>query len=489
MKVYNTMTRSKEELVTRNPGEVRIYTCGPTVYSFIHIGNARALVTFDILHRYLLARGFDVVYVQNFTDIDDKMIRAAKVANTSVKELADKYIAEYNTDAAGLNLLEPDHAPRATETMDTILELIGTLISKGHAYQADDGVYFSVRSWPAYGKLSGYDLDDLQNEVREDLRSTEGKRDPLDFVLWKNKRDDEPSWESPWGEGRPGWHIECSAMVHRYLDDVIDIHAGGLDLIFPHHENEIAQSEAASGEPFAKYWMHNGFVNIDHQKMSKSVGNFRTVREIAEHYSYNTMRYLLASSHYRSPMNFSEELLQSSEASLQRIQTAVNRLRFLLSDTDYDLSTKSTVLPAAASSEVQETLKSFLDDYHEAMDDDLNTADALGTIFDLVRYTNRELDPAADQANGNSNGDEKPIAPEDQIAALSLIVYMTDILGIQLNDEDAVPAEILEMVAQRTAAKAERDFAKADSLRDRIAEAGYEVRDTPQGSQVERLKQ
>lgn len=485
MKVYNTMTRTKEELVTRRQGEVRIYSCGPTVYSYIHIGNARALVTFDILRRYLIARGFDVEFVQNFTDIDDKMIRAAKVADMTVSELADKFISEYYIDARSLNILEPDHAPRATETMDTIIELISVLMEKEHAYQADDGVYFSVRSWPEYGKLSGYDLEDLQNEVREGLRSTEGKRDPLDFVLWKSKRDDEPSWDSPWGEGRPGWHIECSAMVHKFLDDVIDIHAGGLDLIFPHHENEIAQSEAASGQPFAQYWMHNGFVNIDHQKMSKSVGNFRTVREISDHYSYNTMRFLLASSHYRSPMNFSEELLQSSETSLQRIQTAVSRLRFLLHGSEFDHLAAADPFPEATQ-EVAEALKEFLDDYHAAMDDDLNTADALGTIFDLVRYANRELDPAT--VNGNSDDEDVHQIPAgDQYAALSLLLYMTDILGLTMDESAEIPAEILDMVEARSRAKEERDYAKADTLREAIVEAGFEVRDTPQGPQIERL--
>lgn len=467
MKIYNTLSRSKETFVPLEEGKVKIYSCGPTVYNYFHLGNARPFITFDTLRRYLEYRGYEVTFVQNFTDIDDKVIQRAQIEHTDAKTIAERYIEAYYEDADKLNVKRAFAHPRATESIDKIILMIAELIEKDHAYVAEDGVYYATRSFEDYGKLSGFNLDDLEEGAGNRALSGENKRDAADFALWKFKKEGEPAWDSPWGEGRPGWHIECSAMVNEFLGETIDIHGGGQDLVFPHHENEIAQSEACTGHVLANYWMHNGFVNVDNEKMAKSRGNFFTIRDIAKEYSHNIIRYFILSGHYRSPINFSKDLLDAAVSGFERIENCVFNLRFLLeTEEDEEESEASRELVAAL-----DTAKAA---FIEAMDDDLNTADAFASIYDLVRETNTIIATEA-------------LLPHDVLSAtLELLLELLDVLGLVVEEEDEIPASITEMVEQRTAAKDARDFALADSLRDKIQAEGYAVEDTPQGPRVYR---
>lgn len=467
MKVFNTLTRRKEEFVPLHEGKVGIYSCGPTVYNYFHLGNARPFITFDTLRRYLEYKGYDVTFVQNFTDIDDKMISGAKAEGVTVKQLADRYIDAYFEDAHGLNIEDATYHPRATECIDDIIDMVKTLVDKGYAYPAKDGVYFSVKKFPNYTCLSHFDMDDLRQNVRKDVMSESGKKDPADFALWKFKKPGEPFWPSPWGDGRPGWHIECSAMSRKYLGESIDIHSGGKDLIFPHHENEIAQSEAASGKPFVKYWMHNGFITIDNQKMSKSEGNFFLVRELAEKYGYMPIRLFMLNSHYRSPINFSTDLIESAASAYTRIETTLKNLDFVLA--------KDIDAPADKEKEQAESLaqdaKQAQEQFETAMDDDLNTADALGSVFELVRKINIALSEPASRSGLEQAG--------------KMLTTLLDVLGLSFKLEDDIPQEILDLAKARTEAKKQRDFAEADRLRDLIHEKGYKITDTPQGPHIE----
>lgn len=471
MKIFNTMTRMKEEFVPMEEGKVKMYACGPTVYNFFHLGNARPFVTFDTLRRYLEYRGYDVTFCQNFTDIDDKMINKANEEGTTVKEIADRYIAEYYKDADALGILRPTFQPRATETMDEIIALISDLMEKGYAYIIEgDGVYYDVPKFKEYGKLSHYNLEDLQAGGGERGASYEGKRNPGDFAVWKFKKEGEPAWNSPWGEGRPGWHIECSAMIKEFLGDTIDIHGGGQDLIFPHHENEIAQSEAANSCPLANFWVHNAFVNVDGEKMSKSLGNFFTIRDIVKSYPYNVIRFFILLGHYRMPINFSDQLLESAKTSLERISTCVNNVDFLLGNGGVKPA------PAEGDDKFLASVEAAAESFVAHMDDDLNTADAITDIFNLVKVTNTGA--TADDVSG-----------EALKVAADKIRELTGVLGIELfgNEEEEIPAEITELVEARTAAKKAKDFAEADRIRDELKAKGYIVKDTPNGPQVERI--
>lgn len=470
MKIFNTMTRMKEEFVPMEEGKVKMYACGPTVYNYFHLGNARPFVTFDTLRRYLEYRGYDVTFCQNFTDIDDKMINKANEEGTTVKEIADRYIAEYYKDADALGILRPTFQPRATETMDEIISLISDLMEKGYAYIIEgDGVYYDVPKFKEYGKLSHYNLEDLQAGGGERGASYEGKKNPADFALWKFKKEGEPFWPSPWGEGRPGWHIECSAMNRKYLGKTIDIHGGGQDLIFPHHENEIAQSEAANGCTFARYWMHNAFVNVDNEKMSKSLGNFFTVRDIVEKFPYEVIRFFILSGHYRMPINFSDELLKSAQNGLERIMTAVE-------SSDFILSNESGLAPSdAAVKELSDATAEAKASFIANMDDDMNTADAITSVYTLVRVLNTHL-----TAKDVSAGEIKEAA--DMICELMNVLGL-DVRAI-LKKDSGIPSEVMDLVNQRVEAKKNKDFAKADALRDQVAEMGYQIKDTPQGPQV-----
>ena len=459
MQIYNTMSRRKEELVPLVPGKISMYACGPTVYDFFHIGNARPFIVFDTLRRYLEYRGYEVTFVQNFTDIDDKMIRRANEEGTTVKELGDRFIREYFVDADALGVKHASVNPRATEHIGEIIALVEKLIEKGHAYPADNGdVYFAVRSFPGYGKLSGQNIDDLENGARVD--PTEQKRDPLDFALWKGEKPGEPSWDSPWGKGRPGWHIECSAMSMSILGESFDIHGGGQDLIFPHHENEIAQSEAATGKPFANYWMHNGYINNNDKKMSKSLGNFFTVRDIAKEYDLQTVRMFMLSVHYRNPVNFARDLIEQADTALKRLHTARERLEEAqrVETTGDD--------PAFIAS-----LKTFKERFDAAMDDDLNTADAIGVLFDLAHACNTFV-----------------TVPRGGIAidaAKELFDRLTDVLGLTPKaKEHTVADEALALLEERQAARKAKNFARADAIRDELKALGYAVEDTPQGPKL-----
>ena len=462
MQIYNTMTRKKEELVPLVPGQIRMYACGPTVYNYFHIGNARPFIVFDTLRRYLEYKGFQVTFVQNFTDIDDKMIRRAHEEGTTVAELGERFIAEYYRDADALGIERASANPRATQHIGEIISLVQKLIDGGHAYAADNGdVYFAVRSFPGYGKLSGQNIDDLENGARVD--PTEQKRDPLDFALWKGEKPGEPAWDAPWGRGRPGWHIECSAMSMAILGESFDIHAGGQDLIFPHHENEIAQSEAATGKPFARYWMHNGYINVDNQKMSKSLGNFFTVRDIAKEFDLEAVRMFMLSVHYRNPVNFSRELIQQAEAALTRLRTARERL-------EEAQRVQSTAEDAAFTA----SLDGFRARFEAAMDDDLNTADAIGVLFDLVRACNTFVT----EPRGGAAID----------AAKALFDQLTGVLGLlQHKQEEAMPEEALRLLDERQQARKAKDFARADAIRDQLKEMGYAVEDTAQGPKLKKL--
>lgn len=463
MKIYNTLTRQKEEFKPINEGRVGIYVCGPTVYNYIHIGNARPICVFDVLRRFLKYIGYDVKFVQNFTDVDDKIIKRANEEGVEASEISEKYIKEYLTDLRGLNALEADISPKVTESMDIIIDLIKTLVNKGYAYETGGDVYFRTRKFKGYGKLINQSIDDLMSGARIDVNDI--KEDPLDFALWKAAKAGEPFWESPWGNGRPGWHIECSAMSKHYIGETIDIHGGGVDLIFPHHENEIAQSEAATGEPLAHYWMHNGHINIDNKKMSKSAGNFFTTRDVAEKYGYEAIRYLMIQAHYRSPINYSIELLEACKASLERLYNCRNSIdRALESASD-----------GALSSEVKAFLDNRKTQFVDALSDDLNTADALSAVFELVREINTLI------AGGNAvKGELK--------ACADIFDEMTGVLGIcyNRNKEDAIPEEILKLASQRQEARKAKDFVKADALRDKISELGYIIEETRQGTTIKK---
>ena len=457
MKVFNTLTRSKEELKTIEENKVKIYACGPTVYNFIHIGNARPLCVFDVLRRYLEYRGYDVNFVQNFTDIDDKIIRRANEEGVSYKEISEKYIAEFWTDAKGLNVREATVHPKATENIDEIINIISTLVEKGYAYEADGDVYFSPKKFKEYGKLSHQPLEDLEAGAR--IMVGEVKKEPMDFALWKNAKPGEPYWESPWGNGRPGWHIECSAMNRRYLGNTIDIHCGGQDLIFPHHENEIAQSECCNGAPFANYWMHNGYITVDNVKMSKSLNNFFTVRDVANAYGYEPIRYLLISSQYRSPINYSTDIIEQCKASLNRLYTCRDNLDFAMSN--------------AADGEATAEIKAMLDarqaQFVEAMEDDLNTADALAAIFELVRDINTKV--IADGAN-----------KADCEAAARMFDELCGVLGLVYNRKtESLDDEVEALIAQRTQARKDKNWAEADRIRDELKAMGIVLEDTAQG--------
>ena len=463
MYIYNTMTRKKELFVPLQEGKVSMYACGPTVYNFFHIGNARPFIVFDTLRRYLEYRGYEVTFVQNFTDIDDKMIRRANEEGITVKELGDRFIKEYYTDADALGVKRATVNPRATEHIQDIIDLVQTLVEKGHAYPAANGdVYFSVRSWPGYGKLSGQNIDDLENGARVD--PTEEKRDPLDFALWKGQKPGEPAWPSPWGMGRPGWHIECSAMSMSILGKSFDIHGGGQDLIFPHHENEIAQSEAATGKPFAHYWMHNGFINVDNQKMSKSLGNFFTVRDIAKEFSLDVVRLFMLSVQYRNPINFSRDLIQQAAVALQRLRTALDRLK------------EAPVADAPAEDEQAflDALSGYRDRFNEAMDDDLNTADALGVLFDLARAANTFVSVPRTKAAIQ--------------AVTKTYTELLDVLGLlPRQSEEEFPAEVLALLEERQQARKDKNYARADQIREQLKALGYAIEDSRQGAKLKKL--
>jgi len=461
MKLYNTLTKRKEEFVPLKPGEVTMYSCGPTVYNYFHIGNARPFIVFDVLRRFLEYRGYKVTFVQNFTDIDDKMIRRANEEGKTVAEIAEKYIAEYYVDARGLGIKDPTIAPRATENIDAIIEMIKTLIDKGYAYVVDGDVYFKTSRFEEYGKLSGHKLEDLELGAR--IEVDERKENAMDFALWKAQKPGEPAWDSPWGKGRPGWHIECSAMACRYLGETIDIHSGGQDLIFPHHENEIAQSEACNGKPFARYWLHNGFININNEKMSKSKGNFFTVRDIVKHYDYEVIRFFLLSAHYRSPINFSDALLEQAKNALNRLYECRSNLKFFLEKAEKDTFEE----------EIYGDLDVYREKFIEAMEDDLNTADAMAAIFELVREINTRI---------TADAGKKTIA-----RALDLLNELTGVLGLlRKEEEEELDENIKALIEERQKARAEKNYKRADEIRDQLRAMGVELQDTPQGVKVVR---
>ena len=462
MKVYNTLSKKIEEFVPLEEGKVKMYVCGPTVYNYIHIGNARPMIVFDTVRRYLEYKGFDVNFVSNFTDVDDKIIKKAQEEGTSAEEVSKRFIAECKKDMAGMNVKPATKHPLATEEIDGMIEMIQKLIDDGYAYVKNGTVYFRARRFKEYGKLSHKNLDDLQSGGRALLVTGEDeKEDSLDFVLWKPKKEGEPAWESPWCEGRPGWHIECSVMSKKYLGDQIDIHAGGEDLVFPHHENEIAQSEAANGKEFSKYWMHNAFLNIDNHKMSKSLGNFRTVREISEQYDLQVLRFFMLSAHYRSPLNFSAELMEASKNGLERIVTAVGNLKHLL-------GTAQTETLREEEKELLEKTKAYVAGFEAAMEDDFNTADAIASIFELVKFANTT-------ANAESSKEYLQSLQE-------LIVKLSDVLGLIVDKEEEILAEDIEaLIAERQAARKEKNFRRADEIRSELLEKGIILEDTREG--------
>ncbi len=473
MRIFNTMTRSKEEFIPLSPGKVKMYACGPTVYHYFHLGNARPFITYDTLRRYLEYRGYEVEFCQNFTDIDDRMISIANEQGVSVREHADRFIAEYYIDADKLRVLRPTYQPRATDTIDEMVNMIDTLVQKGFAYEMDDGVYFDVSRFDSYGALSRYNLDELKENAGERVLQGDDKKSAADFVLWKKQKPGEPAWPSPWGDGRPGWHIECSAMIKKYLGETIDIHGGGQDLIFPHHENEIAQSEAANGVPFVRYWMHNAFVNVDNEKMSKSTGNFFMIRDIVKEFDYDVIRFFILTGHYRMPINFSADLLQSAESGLDRIANAVANLQFVASDPD-----RKVREDASAVKTIKESVEKAKEDFLAAMDDDLNTADAITAIFELVRA-----------ANSAASSDTVP--SKNLVEACDRILELSNVLGIaadrDLEKAEQIPTQVTELVEARIAAKNSKDFALSDQLREQINQLGYLIKDTPQGPQVTKL--
>ncbi len=466
MKIYNTMTRKKEEFVPIRENKVGIYVCGPTVYDYIHIGNARPMIVFDTLRRYLLYKGYDVNYVSNFTDVDDKIIKRAIEEGVTSSEISERYIKEVKKDMHDLNVMEATTHPKATEEIPDMIDMIKVLIEKGHAYEVNGTVYFRTRSFPGYGKLSKKNIDDLEAGHRDEkhqlkVSGEDEKEDFLDFVLWKPKKEGEPSWTSPWGEGRPGWHLECSVMSKKYIGDIIDIHAGGEDLIFPHHENEIAQSEAANEVEFARYWMHNGFLKIDGEKMSKSLGNFFTIRDIGEKYPLQVIRFFILSAHYRSPLNFSDTLVESAKASLERILNAVSRLEDMTETApERELSEEEKQL--------EQKLAEYVTKFEQAMEDDLNTADAISAIFELVKFTNSNI--TSDSA--------KAIVTK----ALDTIRQLCDVLGIITEvEKEILDSDIEALIEERQAARKAKNFARADEIRDTLAEQGIILEDTREG--------
>lgn len=453
MKIYNTLTRTKEELVPIDKDEIKIYACGPTVYNYIHIGNARPLCVFDVLRRYLEWRGYNVKFVQNFTDIDDKLIKKANEEGTTVPEVAERYIKEFWTDAKGLNVRPATVHPRATENIDAIISLITALVEKGYAYPSGGDVYFRAGKFAGYGKLSHQPLEDLEAGARIDV--SEIKEDPMDFCLWKGAKEGEPYWESPWGKGRPGWHIECSAMAGRYLGKTIDIHCGGQDLIFPHHENEIAQSEAANGCDFSHYWMHNGYINVDNRKMSKSLGNFFTVREVAEKFGYEPIRFIMISAQYRSPINYSVDIIEQAKNSLDRLYSCRDGIEFAMQHAD-------------DGGEAPDFLEKRKQEFIGAMDDDLNTADALGAVYGLVKDINIAVAAGAKKAS-----------LEFMLGALEELCGVLGLLYDRRNE--SLDSEVEALIEQRTAARKEKDFKTADEIRNKLSEMGIVLEDTPQG--------
>ncbi len=462
MRIFNSMTREKEEFRPIEPGRVTMYACGPTVYNYIHVGNARPIIVFDVLRRYLEFRGYKVTFAQNFTDVDDKIINRSKEEGISAQEVAEKYIDEYFRDAEGLGVRRATIHPKATENIDGIIEMVQTLIDKGYAYEANGDVYYRTEKFKEYGKLSHQPIEDLVAGARIDVNDI--KESPMDFALWKAAKPGEPSWPSPWGEGRPGWHIECSVMSGRYLGKTIDIHCGGQDLMFPHHENEIAQSEAANGCKFVNYWMHNGFISVDNRKMSKSLGNFFTVREAAEAYGYDTIRMFMLSANYRSPLNYSEDSLISAKNAMERLTTAGGNLRFLSEN-----GAEGEMTPEEAGFAAK--LPEYKERYIAAMDDDLNTADAISVIFELIRDSNILI------------GGEKEPTKAIAAACIKALSDLTDVLGLKLFADKGgdLAAEVEELIAQRTAARKEKNWAEADRIRDRLKEMGVAIEDTPQG--------
>ena len=469
MKLFNTMSRRKEEFVPLEEGKVRMYVCGPTVYNLIHIGNARPMIIFDTVRRYLEYKGYEVNYVSNFTDVDDKIIKKAIEEGVSAEEISQRYIAECKKDMAGMNVKPATTHPLATQEIDGMIDMIQTLIDKGYAYPVADGtVYFRVKKFKEYGKLSHKNLDDLQSGFRSlQVSGEDQKEDPLDFVLWKPKKEGEPFWKSPWCDGRPGWHIECSVMSKKYLGEEIDIHAGGEDLVFPHHENEIAQSECCNGVPFAKYWMHNAFLNIDNRKMSKSLGNFRTVREIGEQYDLQVLRFFLLNAHYRCPLNFSADLMESSKNALERITEAAARLR--------DRQAAATVQEATEDEKkLMQEEAAFVTKFEESMDDDFNTADALAAVFELVKFANTNV----------QEGSSKEFAGH----TLEVMTKLCDVLGLTLEKkEEILDEEIENLIAERQAARKAKDFARADEIRGLLLDKGIELKDTREGVKWKRI--
>ena len=469
MKLFNTMSRRKEEFVPLEEGKVRMYVCGPTVYNLIHIGNARPMIIFDTVRRYLEYKGYEVNYVSNFTDVDDKIIKKAIEEGVSAEEISQRYIAECKKDVAGMNVKPATTHPLATQEIDGMIDMIQTLIDKGYAYPVADGtVYFRVKKFKEYGKLSHKNLDDLQSGFRSlQVSGEDQKEDPLDFVLWKPKKEGEPFWKSPWCDGRPGWHIECSVMSKKYLGEEIDIHAGGEDLVFPHHENEIAQSECCNGVPFAKYWMHNAFLNIDNRKMSKSLGNFRTVREIGEQYDLQVLRFFMLNAHYRSPLNFSADLMESSKNALERITEAAARLR--------DRQAAATVQEATEDEKkLMQEEAAFVTKFEESMDDDFNTADALAAVFELVKFANTNV----------QEGSSKEFAGH----TLEVMTKLCDVLGLTLEKkEEILDEEIENLIAERQAARKAKDFARADEIRGLLLDKGIELKDAREGVKWKRI--
>ena len=465
MKIYNTMSRQKEELVPMEPGKLKIYACGPTVYNYIHIGNARPICVFDVLRRYLEYRGYQVTYVQNFTDIDDKIINKANEEGTDYLTVSRRYMEEYKKDAQGLNVRPADIHPLATENIDEIIAMVSRLEEKGYAYAVNGDVYFRTNKFKEYGKLSHQPLEELQAGARITVEDV--KEDPMDFAVWKAAKPGEPYWESPWGKGRPGWHIECSAMVRRYLGETIDLHCGGQDLIFPHHENEIAQSECCNGAPFAHYWMHNGYINVDNKKMSKSLGNFFTVREVAEKYGYEPIKYMMLSAHYRSPINYSLAIIEQCKAALERLYNCRDNLDFAIQNA------LPQTADAEADSQLMQQLEKRREQFIEAMDDDLNTADGIAALFELARDINTFI--------------ASPRAKEPLEAAAKQFDELADVLGLLYNrKKESLDAQIEELIAQRQQARKEKNFALADKIRDELKAQGIVLLDTPQGVQWKR---
>ena len=466
MRIYNTLSRRKEEFKPLEEGKVKMYVCGPTVYNLIHIGNARPMIVFDTVRRYLEYKGYDVNYVSNFTDVDDKIIKKANEEGVSAEEISTRYIAECKKDMEGMNIKPATTHPLATQEIGGMIDMIQTLIDKGYAYEVNGTVYYRTRKFAEYGKLSKKNIDDLEAGHRDEAHSLkvtgeDEKEDPLDFVLWKPKKEGEPSWPSPWSDGRPGWHIECSVMSKKYLADEIDIHAGGEDLIFPHHENEIAQSEAANGVPFSKYWMHNAFLNIDNRKMSKSLGNFRTVREISEQYDLQVLRFFMLNAHYRSPLNFSADLMEAAKNALERITDAAANLKDRKAAAQTDTATD-------AEKELLAQAQEFVKKFEEAMDDDFNTADALAAIFELVKFANTNVSEAS--------------SAEFAGTLLDTMVKLCDVLGLKaVKTEEILDKEIEDLIAERQEARKAKNFARADEIRDELLAKGIILKDTREG--------